>query len=349
MKKWKIILSIVLALLVIPVAAGAIYLNFILDQVTVSEGEVTEQYKEEFEVEIEEDFDLKINTELESSEVKNIALFGVDCRTADYNGCRSDVMMVLSYDKDMNNVIVTSLVRDTYVEIENRGFDKMNHAYAFGGPKLAIQTINKNFDLDIESYITVDFWTVEKIIDAVGGVEIDVSSEELPYVNSYLTELNNKSPEGTYVNKLTSSGKQLLNGRQAVAYMRIRYVGDGDFERMQRQREVMGVALEGVKSISLTNMLSLVNNLLSDVRTNLSKSEIISLVTNVATKGIPTMQQSQIPTRDGGIGKKINGIYYFVPNTLLENVTYLHELIYPDIDYSPSQTVIGLSSELEKY
>ena len=349
MKKWKIILSIVLGLLVIPVAAGAIYLNFILDQVTVSEGEVSEEYKEEFKGEIGEDFDLKINKDLESSEVKNIALFGLDCRTADYNGCSSDVMMVLSYDKDINNVIVTSLVRDTYVEIENRGFDKMNHAYAFGGPKLAIQTINKNFDLDIEDYITVDFWTVEKIIDAVGGVEIDVSSEELPYVNSYLSELNNKSPEGTYVNKLTSSGKQLLNGRQAVAYMRIRYVGDGDFERMQRQREVMGVALNGIKNISLPNMMTLVDDLLSAVKTNLAKGEIIDLVTKVATKGIPTMEQYQLPTRDGGIGKMIHGIYYFIPNTLLENVKNFHEKIYLEDEYVPSDTVIELSSELEKY
>ena len=99
--------------------------------------------------------------------------------------------------------------------------------------------------------------------------------------------------------------------------MRIRYVGDGDFERMQRQREVMEVALEGLKSISLPNMMALVNDMLSRVKTNLSKAEIIHLVTNVATKGIPTMEQFQLPTRDGGLGTTINGIYYFVPNTLI--------------------------------
>lgn len=336
MKKWKIILFIVLALLIIPVAAGAIYVNFALDKVTVSD--------EEFN----EDFDLNVNTSLENSNVKNIALFGVDCRTTDYKGCRSDVMMILSYDMKKNDVIVTSLVRDTYVEIGDRGFDKLNHAYAFGGPELAIQTINKTFDLDIKDYVTVDFWTVEKIIDAIGGVEVYISEEELPQVNVYIDGLNNES--GTSSGKLLkSAGTQILNGRQAVAYMRVRYVGDGDFERMQRQRKVMEASLEGLKSLSLTQMLSLVNNMLSDVKTNLSKSEIVSLVTNVATKGIPTMEQLQIPTRDGGQGVMINGVYYFVPNTLLSNVKELHKMIYSEIDYTPSQYIVDMSKKLEGY
>ncbi len=336
MKKWKIILSIVLALLIIPVAAGAIYVNFVLDKVTVSD--------EEFD----KDFDLNVNTNLQNSDVKNIALFGVDCRTADYKGCRSDVMMVLSYDQKNNDVTVTSLVRDTYVEIGDRGFDKLNHAYAFGGSELAIQTINRNFDLNIEDYVTVDFWAVEKIIDAVGGVEIEVDSEEFSLVNGYLSELNANSPEGDYVSQITKTGMQTLNGRQAVAYMRIRYVGDGDFERMQRQREVMQAALDKLDSLSLTNAINMVNDLLSTVKTNLSKTEIVNLVTQVVTKGIPTMNQYQLPTRDGGVGSMINGVYYFVPNTLLDNVQKYHELIYPNIEYNASQKVIDLSKRLEQ-
>ena len=337
MKKWKIILSIVLALLIIPVAAGAIYVNFVLDKVTVSD--------EEFD----KDFDLNVNTNLENSDVKNIALFGVDCRTADYKGCRSDVMMVLSYDQKNNDVTVTSLVRDTYVEIGDRGFDKLNHAYAFGGPELAIQTINRTFDLDIEDYVTVDFWAVEKIIDAIGGVEIDVSSEELVHLNKYINDLNNNSPDGSKTSPISGSGLKHLNGRQAVAYMRIRYVGDGDFERMQRQREVMEVALQGIKSISLPNMLSLINDLLSTVKTNLDKGEIVDLATKVVTKGIPTMQQYQLPTRDGGIGKMINGIYYFIPNTLQDNVIEFHNVVYSQNKYKPSATIISLSQRLEEY
>lgn len=337
MKKWKIILTVVLALLIIPVAAGAIYVNFILDKVTVDD--------EEFD----KDFDLMTNENLKESDIKNIALFGVDCRTADYKGCRSDVMMVLSYDMKNNDVTVTSLVRDTYVEIGDRGFDKLNHTYAFGGPELAIQTINKTFDLDIEEYVTVDFWAVEAIIDAIGGVDINISSDELYHLNNYIDDLNNNSPDGSKISKISSSGVQHLSGRQAVAYMRIRYVGDGDFERMQRQREVMEVALEGVKSISLPNMLSLANDLLSRVKTNLNKGEIIDLVTKVATKGIPTMEQYQLPTRDGGVGTMIDGIYYFVPDTLLENVEEYHKVIYSEFEYIPSDAVIQMSNKLEQY
>lgn len=337
MKKWKILLTVVLALLIIPVAAGAIYVNFILDKVTVDD--------EEFD----KDFDLMTNENLKESDIKNIALFGVDCRTADYKGCRSDVMMVLSYDMKNNDVTVTSLVRDTYVEIGDRGFDKLNHTYAFGGPELAIQTINKTFDLDIEEYVTVDFWAVEAIIDAIGGVDINISSDELYHLNNYIDDLNNNSPDGSKISKISSSGVQHLSGRQAVAYMRIRYVGDGDFERMQRQREVMEVALEGVKSISLPNMLSLANDLLSRMKTNLNKGEIIDLVTKVATKGIPTMEQYQLPTRDGGVGTMIDGIYYFVPDTLLENVEEYHKVIYSEFEYIPSDAVIQMSNKLEQY
>ncbi len=337
MKKWKIILTVILALLIIPVAVGAIYVNFILDKVAVDDAD------------FDKNFDLNVNTNLENSDVKNIALFGVDCRTADYNGCRSDVMMILSYDQKNNDVTVTSLVRDTYVEIGDRGFDKLNHAYAFGGPELAIQTINKTFDLNIEDYITVNFWAVEAIIDSIGGVIIDVSEEEHPLVNGYLKELNENSPDNHQVDWIKGSGIQVLNGRQAVAYMRIRYVGDGDFERMQRQREVMNAALEGIKSISLPNLLALANDLVSTVKTNLSKVEIMDLVTRVATKGIPTMEQYQLPTREGGKGTMIDKIYYFVPDTLLENVTQFHNLIYPDYEYHASDIVKQMSEILESY
>lgn len=337
MKKWKLILSVLLVLLIVPITVGAIYVNFILDKVTVDDNEFDKNY------------DLMINEKLQDTNIKNIALFGVDCRTADYKGCRSDVMMVLSYDMKNNDVTVTSLVRDTYVEIGDRGFDKMNHAYAFGGPELSIQTINKTFDLNIEEYVTVDFWAVEKIIDALGGVEIDVSSEELTYLNDYIYDLNVNSPDGTQTPSLSSSGIQRLDGRQAVAYMRIRYVGDGDFERMGRQREVMEVALSGIKDISLPNLLVLCNELLSTVKTNLSKGEIIDLATSVATKGIPTMKQYQLPTRNGGLGRTIDGIYYFLPNTLADNVKAYHELIYSNSTYNPSEYVNETSKKIEKF
>ncbi len=220
-KRTKIILGvlgILLALAMGLAVAATVYVNSLLDRVIV----------EDVEVEEEEPLDLMINKELdEKSELMNMALFGVDCRSEGFVGCRSDVMMVISYHEEENNVNVTSIVRDTYTDIEGYGLDKINHAYAFGGPKLAIQTMNKTFDLNIEQYITVDFWAVEKIIDAVGGVKIHVSNAELPILNDYIRDLNRNSPNGEQEQLLSQAGEQLLNGRQAVSFMRIRYVGDG--------------------------------------------------------------------------------------------------------------------------
>lgn len=337
MKKWKLILCVVLALLIIPVGISVIYINFILDKVSVDD------------TEFDKEFDLDINSNLNNKDIRNIALFGVDCRTTDYNGCRSDVVMIISYDKGENNVLLTSVARDTYVEISNHGFDKINHAYAFGGPELAIQTLNRNFDLNIEEYITVDFWAVEKIINAIGGVDIEVGSDELVYLNQTIDSLNEYADDGVKVDNVYSAGLQSLNGRQAVGYMRVRKIGDGDFERMQRQRQVMAAALEKVKSISLPNLLVLSNDLVSTIRTNLAKDEIINLLTTVTVKGIPSMKQFQLPTREFGVGTKIDSIYYFVPQTLLDNVIQFHDLINWGSEYEPSQSVIEISNEIEKH
>ena len=336
MKKWKIILAIILALLIIPVGVGAIYVNVILNKVTVSE--------EEFD----KDFDLNVNTSLENNNMKNIALFGLDCRTTDYKGCRSDVIMLISYHKKNNQLTVTSVARDAYVDIVGKGLDKLNHAYSYGGPQLAVQTLNRNLDLNIEDYVTVDFWSVEAIIDAIGGVEVDVQPEEVYLVNAGVEEANREDKNGKVVSNISNSGKQVLTGRQAVAYMRIRYVGNGDFERMERQRYVIQNALNQINNLSLNQMLNLVEELISMVKTNMSKGEIIELLTSIVTKGIPVMQQSQFPMSNHAQGMKIDGIYYYVPINLLQNVEMYHSLIYPEMSYEPSDNLKEINNKIEK-
>ena len=332
------ILGTIFVLIIGIIVAAGLYINSLLDDVIVDNSD-----------DVKEEVDLNINENLKESDVVNMALFGVDCRVEGFSGCRSDVMMIVSYNPDADDVTVTSVVRDTFTDIEGYGTDKINHAYAFGGPDLAVQTLNKTFDLNIEHYVTVDFFAVEKIIDSLGGVKVNVSDAEVPHVNQYLKELNNVATDGEYSSNLTSSGEQVLDGRQAVAYMRIRYVGDGDFERMERQRKVMDAALSNLTEASLPELLTMVEELVPSVETNMPKSKMISLVTDVVFNGIPTMTQSQIPTRDGGIGTTINGIYYFVPNTLLENNILLHDLIYPKETYEPSEDVEALSSKLKGY
>lgn len=340
MKKTKIILITILILLAIPLVSGTIFVNSILDRVIVDENGIGID---------EEKIDLMANPELQDKDkdVLNFALFGMDCRTDNYSGCRSDVVMLISYHTKTNKLNVTSVVRDTYVDILSKGLDKLNHAYAYGGPQLAVQTLNRNFDLNIENYITVDFWAVENIIDVIGGVEIDVKSEEVYYVNGGVEEANNVDSNGKVGKMITGPGKQTLTGRQAVAYMRIRYAGNGDFERMERQRHVMEVALNKTKNLKLNQMVSLVDELISMVKTNMDKGVIIDLLTTVVTKGIPVMQQSQLPSVESAEGMTINGVYYYVPRTLLTNVENYHELIYPNSSYEPSSAVKEINSRIE--
>ena len=174
---------------------------------------------------------LGIESDTHSSEaVINIALFGIDTREADGNTGRSDAMIVLSIDKEHKKIKLTSLARDTRVEVEGYGYEKLCHAYAYGGAELAIQTINRSFGLDIQDYVTVNFEQLAGIIDALGGVVINVDQDEADVMNSgYIAK-----PE----DRITQTGDIRLNGAQAVAYSRNRYTGS-DVDRQNRQREVL--------------------------------------------------------------------------------------------------------------
>ncbi len=305
--------------LALAIGAGVFYVNSLFDDIIVTEEEE------------ENPVDTMVNQKLEekTDNVENYALFGLDCRTDGYEGCRSDVMMIVSYNKDTNNVTLASVPRDTYVEITGHGFDKINHAYAFGGPTLALQTLNRAFDLDIKQYVSVNFSAVEKIIDAIGGVEVMIDSYEIGHV------------PGIY-----QAGLQHLNGAQALAYSRIRYVGNGDFERMERQREVIGSALEVISTSNVTTLMSLVNELLPLVRTNIVQKEMLTLVTGLMTNGIPALSTTQVPAQADGVGTTLGGIYYFVPKSLEEAAISLHELIHPTTKYEVSDTLKAMSDAL---
>lgn len=281
------------------------------------------------------------------SGVINIALFGVDARKNTYEGTRSDAMMVLSYNQDAKEATITSVVRDTYAWInEDRGYDKINHAYSFGGPALAIQALNNNFDLDIEYYIAVNFNAVQEIIDAIGGVEVEVEGYEIAEVNRVIREMKKQGVFET-APELSETGVQTLNGQQALAYMRIRKVGNGDWERMERQREVLSKIFENVKAMKKSELVSLAQDLLPYIKTNLPFKEAISLGTEVLLNGLTTLTQSQLPSTDESYGTKLsNGIYYLIPTTLEENVKEWHRQVYKDEDYQVTSGVQSISDAI---
>lgn len=246
-----------------------------------------------------------------SDSVINIALFGIDAEDGGVG--RSDSIIIATIDTTHKKFKLTSIMRDSYVAIEGHGDDKINHAYAFGGPQLAIKTLNENFDLNIDDFVAVNFTTLPKIIDMLGGVTIDITSEEVSHIPGIDTA-------GTYT----------LTGEQALAYSRIRYASGGDYVRTDRQRTVLSKVFEKVLSINFTQYPSLLSEILPMVQTNLDYSEILNLGNEVLKMGVTTLEQERFP-RDGYCeGKMIDKIYYLTFDK--ENtVQQLHDYIFEDI------------------
>lgn len=213
--------------------------------------------------------------EEQKPDILNIAFFGLDARNPDY-ASRSDTIMVVSIDRKSQKVKVTSLMRDMYIPIPGKGDNRINAAYAFGGPALAVKTINSSFGLDIRNFVTVNFFGLEKLIDKVGGIEIDVKKSEVPYINAGVSEVARleKDNKFTFVKQ---PGIQTLNGRQAVAYARIRYTGNSDYERTERQRRVVDQLFKKIKAQGPLKLPGIIDSLLPYVETSLSNGEILSL------------------------------------------------------------------------
>ena len=277
--------------------------------------------------------------------IVNVAVFGVDGRD-DVDGDRTDTIMVATADYEHSKVKVASLMRDTYVYIDKKyGYDKLNAAYAYGGPDLALQTINQNFDTTITDYVTIDFSAMVSMVNSVGGVTIDIETEEeLDWVNEYLMDVNEKVETGSPF--LEETGSQVVDGSQALAYCRVRYVGDGDFDRTLRQRVVFEQVLSKALDLDLQAQYNLVMATLPYVETSLSTMEMIKYGTNLALMPSKDIEQSRFPTDDLISLDQLDGVSYVVPNTLVENIEALYQFVY-ETTYTPSDTATDISDEIE--
>ena len=260
-----------------------------------------------------------------SDSIINIALFGVDA--VDGEAGRSDSIMIATIDTVHKKLKLTSIMRDSYVAIDGHGNDKLNHAYAFGGPQLAIKTLNENFDLNIEDFASVNFETLPKIIDKLGGIELDIDEEELEYVNGYIAHLNNIN--GTSEPAIESTGVQHVSGTQALAYCRIRYTSGGDYKRTERHREVLTEIFKKIETMPVTSYPSLLLDILPMANTSLTYNEILDLGTEVLKLGDSSMELERFPLDEYCEGKMIDGIYYlsFDKET---TVKQLHNYIFED-------------------
>ena len=212
---------------------------------------------------------------LSSEEVFNVLLVGCDSRTKGGAG-RSDAMILVSVNKETEEIYLTSIMRDCYVTIPGKENNRINAAYAFGGGKLLLETVETNFAIDVDRYIGFDFCSFVDVVDSIGGIEIDVSEAELEVLNGYVVDLNAINGRKLDAYLLEDAGYQHLNGTQALCYSRIRHAGNGDFERTERQHEVIDAVVEKVKGVGLTKMNDLLSSLLPGIKTNFTEKEILS-------------------------------------------------------------------------
>lgn len=240
--------------------------------------------------------------------VKNILLIGNDSRTEDESG-RSDAMILVSISSRTNSIHLTSILRDIYVDIPGHDGNRLNAAYAYGGPELLMETLKENFDIEVNRYMLVNFQAFANLVDAVGGVDLDVTNEEVQYINGYLVEYNQLEgrPEGTDYLDTSLSGNIHLNGPQALAYCRNRYIGT-DFARTERQRKVISAAMKNAPLTLATNGSELVDGVMSNITTNLTKTELSGLMLQVPIMMTYETVQASIPLEGTYSNANIRGM-----------------------------------------
>lgn len=227
--------------------------------------------------------------------VLNVLLIGTDARDTSERG-RSDSMILVSINKQTQKLLMFSFLRDIYLYIPGVESTRLNHSYAYGGPELTMQTIEQNFGIEIDKYVQVNFYSFIEVVDAVGGVDLTVTDDEAKLINDYLGEINKLVKDKKGADKLSGGGNLHLNGKQALCYARIRYIGT-DFARTRRQRDVLNQVIEKVRNMSLGELSDFLDITLPMVTTNLSESEIFSFLINANEYSNYTRIADSIPLK----------------------------------------------------
>ncbi|MBR0141057.1 MAG: LCP family protein, partial [Ruminococcus sp.] len=232
---------------------------------------------------------------ISSGTVTNILLIGTDSRNSLERG-RADTTMLLSINSRTNQITLTSFMRDSYVNIPDYGWDKLNASYTAGGAELLMDTIERNFNIKIDNYLLVNFMSFAAIVDSVGGIDLSITDDEAAEINNILmAEVNELMGDDMFSDLLESGGKLHLNGKQALSYSRIRYVGNADFERTERQRKVMNIMLNKLESLRPQIMKEFAKNVMPTMTTNMSKFKLYLLSLRVPFMIRYNSEQLQIP------------------------------------------------------
>ena len=323
---WKIVIVLVVILLAI-LLAGYLYIN----------GKLGEMKIEKIDT---ENIGINKQTEQDLKGYRNIAILGIDSRADDYGmGNRSDCIIIASINQETKDVKLVSVYRDTYMQIEGHGLDKVTHAYSYGTASLALKTLNTNLDLNIKEYVTVNFEAVVSAVDALNGITLDITDEETKYINGYIDENNKVTHRNS--SHITKGGTYKLDGVQALAYSRIRYTAGGAYKRTERMRTVIDAMAKKAKTLNVGELNNFADKILPKVSTNITKGSIISMLPSIASYNIKESIGWPYDTKGITLDR-----YYGIPVTLESNVLKLHQEIFNDTNYTVPDSVKTISNKI---
>lgn len=310
-KKKKILFTILSFILIIIFvgASYSYYLSSKVERVKIDRNDVTNTGKE---------------SPKEADDVITIALLGSDYSEY-YDVSSSDATMILAINTKNDTIKLCSLMRDIYLDLPDGSKMNLNYTILDGGPSSLLKAINYNFNLKVDKFVHVDLERLPKIIDSLDGVEMEITQDELQYINGYIDNIDKNN--GTQTEHIYSAGKQLLNGTQASAYCRIRYTDGRDFRRTERQRDVLNALFVKFKDISLTEIPGMISEILPLVTTNLTNSEIISISTKSLGMGLSNIEQGRFPSDENIISAGFTDMYH--TNIDIEGTTKeLHKFLF---------------------
>ncbi|MBR2037388.1 MAG: LCP family protein [Lachnospiraceae bacterium] len=336
-KKTRNIVILVIEVLVLAMMLGVLW--FVTKATDEDTGIQRVEIPEE-EIEVNEGVEENENLE----KYRTVALFGLDSTVGELKqNTRSDTIMIASINSETKEVRLMSVYRDTYLNLGNDTYNKCNAAYAKGGPKQAINMLNMNLDLDITDFAAVGFKGVIDVVDAVGGIWIEVDSAELEHINNYQISISENLK--TSYTPIKTTGLQKLNGLQATAYCRIRYTAGDDFKRTERQREVLQAIMEEAKDLDVASLTKIANNVFGNFYTSVDLQEVISLLSDLPSYTI--IDEGGFPSNDFRTGATIGGIGDSVICTDLEKaVMDFHKRFFQDEEYVVSDTLKGISQTI---
>lgn len=280
------------------------------------------------------------------------ALFGLDHRSRNekLNTENSDTIIIASINNDTKAVKLVSVYRDTLLNVKDDTYSKANAAYALGGPAQAVNMLNTNLDLNITDYVSIDFDALVTVVDCLGGLDIPLSYAEIVHMNNYCVETAEETgksytlvelPEPKPEDQEAIVGTYHLNGVQATSYCRIRYTASLDMGRTERQRRVIQMIVDKAKKAGLSTIFDIMDQVFPMVKTSVSKTEILKLIPAMIgysideTTGFP--QDYKFATVKGSV---------IVPTTLDSNVLKLHQFLYGNTNYTPTQDVLNKNAQI---